>query len=263
MLLFSPSGEHRFLDVSLQNFFEQSHHNSFSKLWKIEDKWFEPPNYRRQGWSGVHRYELTDKKLPAVFIKRQENHNTRSVLHPFTGIPTYRRELTNIQRFQKCNIPTITPVYYGERIDKGNHQAILITIALDDYQDIDTINRNSNDSHTIPALIALARIVRQMHDHGLAHYCLYPNHCFVRFDGDNVDIRLIDLEKARIDPIASRRRFKDLECFLRHSKCCSIEARKIFLDSYLEGGRLSGADNLRKKLNHLVSVPKEQPQEKD
>lgn len=48
-----------------------------------------------------------------------------------------------------------------------------------------------------------------MHSQGLAHYCLYPNHVFVRFINGWPKIRIIDLEKVRRDllktPHASER----------------------------------------------------------
>ena len=32
--------------------------SDFDALWKLEAEWFEPPNQRRGGWSGVSRCEL-------------------------------------------------------------------------------------------------------------------------------------------------------------------------------------------------------------
>ena len=48
----------------------------FDALWNLDIGWFEAPNRRRGGWSGVSRCELS---VPAqasagVFLKRQENH---------------------------------------------------------------------------------------------------------------------------------------------------------------------------------------------
>jgi hypothetical protein len=70
---------------------------TFDDFWKLEAKWFEEPNKRRGGWSGVARCEL---KLPeggkaAVFLKRQENHITRTFTHPIRGLSTFVREFAH------------------------------------------------------------------------------------------------------------------------------------------------------------------------
>ena len=67
---------------------------TFDDFWKLEAKWFEEPNKRRGGWSGVARCELN---LPgggkvAVFLKRQEHHITRTFTHPVRGLSTFVRE---------------------------------------------------------------------------------------------------------------------------------------------------------------------------
>ena len=69
----------------------------FSDFWNRKIEWFEAPNHRRGGWSGVARSELTlpdGGRLP-VFVKRQANHMTRTWRHPFRGQPTLIREFEN------------------------------------------------------------------------------------------------------------------------------------------------------------------------
>ena len=188
--------------------------NGFEDFWNKKLEWFEPVNERREGWSGVSRFEQSSPKYDAVFIKRQQNHNTRTLLHPLKGVPaTFRREFGNIQVFHNLGIPTLTPVYYGERKCNGDMQAILVTQALDQHQDLFSFSRTASIETLNAVMEKLAEVVRKMHDLGLAHYCLYPNHVFVLEQDGEIDIRLIDLEKARKDPLSNRRRFKDLECF--------------------------------------------------
>ena len=103
--------------------------HTFDDFWKLEAKWFEEPNKRRGGWSGVARCEL---KLPeggttAVFLKRQENHITRTFTHPIRGLSTFVREFESIMRYRERNIPSLTPLYFAcHRVD-GNLRAILLT----------------------------------------------------------------------------------------------------------------------------------------
>jgi hypothetical protein len=74
----------------------------FDRLWDLQAEWFEEPNRRRGGWSGVCRLELRGEgeQVVPVFLKRQENHRARTLRHPFKGIPTVRRELQNLLCFQ-------------------------------------------------------------------------------------------------------------------------------------------------------------------
>ena len=74
--------------------------SAFDALWKLEAPWFEEPNHRRGGWSGVSRCELA---LPGdgstgIFLKRQENHRARLWTHPVRGAPTFLREFRHGNR---------------------------------------------------------------------------------------------------------------------------------------------------------------------
>jgi hypothetical protein len=66
----------------------------FDALWDLKADWFEAPNHRRGGWSGVSRCELDRPEggKVAVFLKRQENHKARIWSHPVHGAPTFLRE---------------------------------------------------------------------------------------------------------------------------------------------------------------------------
>ncbi len=225
----------------------------FDSLWNMPKDWIEPPNKRRNGWSGVSRLETPNPNLPALFVKRQENHNTRTLIHPLNGVPTYKRELHGIETFRKRQIPTLKTVYYGERVHEGNHQAILITRALDGFEDMFSLHSRGDQHKTRIALKELANVIWDMHNKGMAHYCLYPNHVFVRFKGDQPEVRLIDLEKVRRDPLQQRMRLKDLDCYLRHSKAFSVEERQHFVDSYMAAGPVTKEQNLRKRLAHHIN----------
>ncbi|MDZ4099655.1 MAG: lipopolysaccharide kinase InaA family protein, partial [Methylophilaceae bacterium] len=117
-----------------RNMLTQNQADNFEALWRLEqDKWFEAPNHRRGGWSGVCKTTLT---LPeggevGVFIKRQENHFYRSWRHLFRQRPTFEREFRNIQHYQKHEIPTVEVMYYGHRVVQGKLRAILVTRELE------------------------------------------------------------------------------------------------------------------------------------
>ena len=66
--------------------------DSFESIWTLDIGWFEEPNERRGGWSGVSRYEieLPDGRREGIFIKRQQNHITRfsCLTHKFIIVDT-------------------------------------------------------------------------------------------------------------------------------------------------------------------------------
>jgi hypothetical protein len=190
--------------------------HSFDDFWKLEAKWFEEPNQRRGGWSGVARCDL---KLPEggaarVFLKRQENHTTRTLAHPFRGMLTFVREFRQILRYQEHGIPSLTPLYFACRRENGNLRAILLTEELAGFRSLEEISR---EWKTTPrpvrrAIIdAVARLLRQIHGHRLTHNCFYPKHVFLRLPpGRPVEARVIDLEKTKWQPFGFDRNFRDM-----------------------------------------------------
>ncbi len=214
----------------------------FHSLWEAQAEWVEEPNDRRGGWSGVGTLtlQLDNGETKTLYIKRQQNHVFKSLCHPFKGQPTFRREIDNIKRFKAAALPTLTPVYYGERRVNGNQQAILITEALTEYTSLqDFIDNNSASDidsslrHSIIDNVAL--VVRQLHQQGLRHGCLYPKHIFIKItDKTNIDVRFIDLEKARQWPLRFQRSVRDLCNLHRYSQWwTSPDDRQRFLTKYL------------------------------
>src|ERR1051325_9024795 len=111
-----------YMAAEWQRIFEFNGLRSFADFWKLQATWFEEPNQRRGGWSGVARCEL---KLPeggtaCVFLKRQENHTTRTLTHPVRGIATFVREFQQVLRYRQHRIPTLTPLYFAQRHEDGN-----------------------------------------------------------------------------------------------------------------------------------------------
>ncbi len=254
--------ENLFIDSASRLLFGQHQLDQFEALWSLQLPWFEEPNQRRQGWSGVSRLELDGQ---GFFLKRQQNHNTRTLLHPLRGEPTFKREFENICRFAALQIPALQAVYYGERRTDEGHQAILITRALDDYQPMDHWYRDQlgceqagSLTEPVSATAAgravfdrVAQLFVDLHATGLAHWCPYPNHLFVRPDGS--EARFIDLEKARRQPFALERRRKDLDCFLRHAGYMTRTDLEYLLCQYFErAGNLACAPRLGRDLKKRI-----------
>jgi hypothetical protein len=224
-----------------------NHMASFDMLWQRGQKaWFEPPNHRRGGWSGVSRTTLTmaDASEVGVFIKLQENHFYRSWQHLFQKRPTFEREYRNIQLFRQHGIPTVEPIYFGCRQVDGKTRAILVTRELSGFHPL------GDDQHVLVSGLKisqrkqlfqhLASTVRGMHAQGFQHNCLYPKHVFLSVRENGVpESCLIDLEKARKPLFSSHTTVKDLGALHRHTADCSKTDRLRFFLAYRQEQKLS------------------------
>lgn len=213
---------------------------SFEALWALQLEAVDEPNTERGGWSSVYRLELGDK---AFYLKRQSNHLTRSLRHPF-GEPTFTREFRNIQAYRRLGIPALQAAFFAERRVPGERRAILLTRALDGWQDLDYWLQGWAD---VPAatrqaiLRACGELARRLHDAGQMHGCFYPKHIFLKADGDGFAAQLIDLEKTRPLLFGQRDRIKDLEPLLRRAAVWSEAEVRELLATYLgAAGDLQG-----------------------
>ncbi len=222
--------------------------SDFDSLWQLQANWFEDPNYRRGGWSGVSRCELA---LPeggscAIFLKRQENHVARLWNHPIKGAPTFLREFQHIMHYRKCNVPSLEPVYFAMRKVGKDHRAILVSEELTGFVSIeDRVQRwLKTGAPSLPTrkrmMSAVADLLRNMHAHGIQHNCFFPKHVFTRFNADgSVDVRVIDLEKSRWRPFRIFCTIRDLYTLNHHSLCWSRADRLWFLKQYLQTSTLT------------------------
>ncbi len=219
--------------------------DSFDHLWSLDADWFEPPNERRGGWSGVSRCELEAPEggKVGVFLKRQENHITRTISHPF-GMPTFAREMQNILIFKEASVPALEPVYFAVRKPGGDLRAILCTEALDGYEPLENmVERWSTDGwpskeKRLRLMEAVANVMSRMHEHKIQHNCFYPKHIFVRIDENDIRVRIIDLEKAKVRILSRFATFRDLYTLNRHSQSWSRTDRVRFFLLYLNRQRL-------------------------
>jgi len=166
----------------------------FDDLWQLERNWFEPPNKRRSGTSGVCRKTWSDPATgapSAFFLKFQENHCHREWRHPLAGSPTCHREAVNLSHFHGKGLPVQKLVYYHEQRRRGRVRAILATEELRGEDLVACLRRNGLDGAMIENL---AQLIHQLHYKvGFEHRSLYPKHVWIQDDRP----LLIDLEQAR------------------------------------------------------------------
>lgn len=239
----------------------QNHADSFAALWRLQQNdWFEEPNYRRGGWSGVCKTVLTldDASQAPVFIKRQENHVYRSWRHFFRLRPTFEREYRNILLFNRYDIPTAGLLFYGQQQQQDRQQALLMLQALEGYRplgDAQTLITADMDRATRRRLFdSVAAAMRRMHAHRFQHSCPYPKHIFIKQQSDGSFVtRFIDLEKARRRWSGKQAAMKDLGILHRHTSGCSRTDRLRFFLAYRQETRLSPES---KKMLAVIARPK-------
>ncbi|MGB5440844.1 MAG: lipopolysaccharide kinase InaA family protein [Gammaproteobacteria bacterium] len=214
--------------------------DSFDTIWALDIGWFEAPNQRRGGWSGVSQtaLESADGRQAAVFIKRQQDHFARTPAHPLAGVLTFRREFHNLSLLHACGVPTLEVLYFAERKLDGKRQSILVSRALSGYRSLDVCLQSWQQTGW-PSRVAwhrllqrLAGFTRLMHRNRIQHNCLFPKHVFLSDIEAGPDIRLIDLEKAKRVLSVERAMLRDLDTLNRRTLGVTRTDRLRFLLAY-------------------------------
>ncbi|KXU38433.1 lipopolysaccharide kinase [Ventosimonas gracilis] len=207
----------------------------FEALWRLDLASVDEPNIRRGGVSSVCFLKIGSARY---YLKRQQGYFTRSLHHPF-GESLCAREWRNIQKFQRLNIAAVTCAYFGTRDSGKEQRAILLTHALDGFNDLCSYLKNwqtlaSGQRQAI--VCCCGALAKNLHQARQKHGCLYPKHIFLRQTQDDWQSCLIDLEKARPLLPFQRDRISDLEPLLRRSEPWSADEQRLFLRSYLPQG---------------------------
>jgi tRNA A-37 threonylcarbamoyl transferase component Bud32 len=214
---------------------------SFAQIWAFDGSWFEPPNKKRGGWSGVNFIELADNngKKTAFYLKRQENFMRRSLQNPIFGEPTFVREYTILQHLAKHHVNAPKIAFFGSQ----TKQAILMTEALAGYIDLDAWlaqNQNASILRKKQLIAAIASTVKKLHFAGVQHRSLYPKHLFVN-ENDGFKVAVIDFEKSRITPFISHLKLSDLKTLSGRLPQISRTQKLYFLKQYFEVPTLNAA----------------------
>ncbi|WP_456407195.1 lipopolysaccharide kinase InaA family protein [Thiolapillus sp.] len=210
-------------------------------FWKVEADWFEPPNYRRGGWSGASRLMLDSPAggEQGIFLKRQENHTRKTWRNPVRGEPTFRSEARNLRLLNRHGIAAPELLYYAEYKASKGWRVVLVTKELAGFLPLDQLledwRRKGWEAHRLQRrrlILEVAGLMRRLHALRLAHNALHAKHIFIQPDTGRAC--LIDLEKMR--PRLTRRRamLRDLDTSNRHAFHISRTDRLRFLLDYLQ-----------------------------
>jgi len=244
-----------YIDPEWQPSLKRQNLDSFDTLWELDVEWFEPPNIRRGGWSGVSRIEIDVpiRGKVGLFLKRQENHRCKTWQHPFSGIATLEKEFNNILRFKKHNIPSLEPVYFAKKTIGGKIQAILMTEELTGYlplSDATTSNISQNTDSRQQLLHEVASVMQLMHEQHYQHNCLFPKHLFAKLDDGRWSVKIIDLEKTKYRLFKKQAILRDFSTLHRHATDnWTVSDRISLLRSYMREKKLS---NYSKKMMRII-----------
>lgn len=231
-----------------QALLEQNLLDNFERIWTYKAPWFEEPNSRRGGWSGVGRLVLKDTQgnEQGVFLKRQENHPRRTYRHPFEGEPTFACEFRMMRYLASHGVPVPTPMFFSQHGRGEKAQAILMTEELLHFTPLETVTEElfiaakAAISTRRSILRGVASTVHKMHTAGIQHRSLYPKHLFVRMmAGSDPEVVVIDLEKSRRKLVSPLRTVYDLATLNRHAKYWSRTERLYFFKRYMGIARLT------------------------
>lgn len=234
-----------FISPEYASLLHQHQLDGFAQLWAHEVKWFEAPNHRRGGWSGVARMELeAHGKNHGFFIKKQQNHGRWSLATFPKQEPTFRREFKHLQFLQSKQFAAPEVVFYGEQIIDGQMCAVLMTKELAEYRPLDLVTE-APDFETISKsskrqlLQSVATAIRRLHGFHLMHRAMYPKHIFVAHVASTPAVALIDLEKTRYSPFFWYNAYFDLAALNRHSVGWSKASRLYFFKQYCQIAQLT------------------------
>lgn len=230
-----------------QKIFSQHQLGGFDQLWARKIDWFEEPNQRRGGWSGVGKVDLGAKgsEFLSVFIKKQKNHGRRTLLHPIAGEPTFRREFKRLQYLERNNVHAPNVVFYDEKRIEDAACAVLITETLINFEPLDEVIASWHEAGSVTRkqkqhlLATVASFLKRFHQSGLVHRALYPKHIFVKNAPSQPEFALIDLEKARFSPLFWYRAYFDLSALNRHADYWTRSERLAFFLQYCGTSKLT------------------------
>ncbi len=219
------------LNPAWQKSFDAQHFSNFKQIWEIDSEPFEPINERRGGTSGVYRIPFISEQQQNihVFLKKQENHYTKSWRHPIKGVPTFYREFLMLQALSAKDIPVVQWLAFGWQ-DK---RAFLITNELagyDSFEDFKFKNLNQADQKTL--LASMAQTLAKLHQYSIRHGSCYPKHLFIKYQDNAFICKLIDLEKAHPVLFQKKAIVLDLAQLIKHDRQLNPADIDYLLEQY-------------------------------
>ncbi len=170
----------------------------FQYFWQLPKNWYEPPNSRRGGWSGVvtHKLLLEEQSTQVLFVKLQSSSVYKTAKHPFSGLPTFYREYLSAQKAKRAGVSVLEFLYYGQR----GRDAVLVSKSLEGYSELNQVLVQTKDKPVLRTALLqrLTENLLNMHSAKISHGALHQKHVLVKIENDEiVDLRFIDFEQSK------------------------------------------------------------------
>lgn len=230
--------------------------NSFADFWAKHIDWFEAPNQRRGGWSGVGKLTLADAegRTQTFYLKKQQNHGRRTWRHPLKGEPTFRREFENLQLLAAHRFAAPNVAFYAEANENGAPCAVLMTAELTNFKDMAELTNTwlptASRMQKMQLIKKIANEIKHFHGLGFVHRALYPKHIFVKNVDTLPEVALIDCEKMRKGGSLNSRTIFDLSALNRHSQGWRNAQRMVFFKYYCGIDKLDA--NAKQLARHII-----------
>jgi tRNA A-37 threonylcarbamoyl transferase component Bud32 len=186
------------------------------------------------------RITLQDgERSRGFYIKRHSPSPLKEYIKPLLRLTWpilgARNEWNALFEFHAAGIPTMTPVALGE----VGRYSFLVTEAIDGYTKLPAwLEQQPPTADLSPVVNRVAEIARRMHAAGLHHQDFYLGHLLIHHCGDDFDVRVIDLGRARASAKLSKRWIiKDLAQLDYSSRHMRIREQVRFLHGYFGGSR--------------------------
>ena len=186
------------------------------------------------------RITLVDgERRRGFYIKRHRPSPLKEYVKPLLRLTWpilgARNEWDALLKFIAAEIPPMTPMALGEL----GRYSFLVTEAIDGYAKLPAwLAQQPAAADLSPVIDRIAEIARRMHDAGLHHQDFYLGHLLIQDRGEEFDIRVIDLGRARGHARLSQRWIvKDLAQLEYSARHRSMRERIRFLRSYFGSTR--------------------------
>lgn len=214
------------------------------------------------GRRDIFRIAATDADGPplVLFLKRNwrpyKKDGLKSILLRGRVWSIARCEWENSRMLEKAGLRVAGLVAYGEELGPLWEKFSFIITEAAPGRTVEQFLRECRDGkHRRQVFDALARVIRQIHDAGLATPDLFTRHVFVDTTGGEPRFCLIDMARLdRASQLSARQRARDLAALnvTAPLACVSVRERVRFLKAY--AGRLDKglARLIARRVAHLL-----------
>ena len=230
---------------------------TFAGFWNLPWDWVEDPNKRRNGWSGVSRHTFSDERGGPLFdLREAAGESQLSFVASSAPWKThiFSRSL-QLAPHEANKCADSGAVFYGERQEGSKQQAVLATVALEGYSELNPLFQDPSLVTSVRQAILhrLAEVVQMIHRHHLQHNSLGGNHVMVKLEEDGTfDLRILDLEKTRHNFISMDIAVRELEKFIRHTPTLTTNEHAEFLLHYTRNFDHTQRRKLIKRINQRL-----------